>query len=375
MKRITYLALLVALAYVLTGCATSGPFRCGAASGAYQRGVIGGGETGAYVVVARGGVSFDALRTARAYRLEHSTVGGLSVMTGALTAREAEELIDQPWVLLVERAVPMHILDLSWGQDRVDAREGLDGSYLPVGSGSGADVCVVDTGVDTDHPEFAGRLADCYASIGGRCEDGHGHGTHVAGTVLGSTYGIAEDVRLLACRALDDNGSGTSATVIECIRWCMEVAARTGRPTVINMSLGGAHSAALDTVVCEAVEQGVMVAVAAGNDGRAACESSPARVDLAFTVGATNDEDERAYFSNRGECVDVFAPGLDIRSAWRGGGYDVISGTSMASPHVAGALAVCAVAGCDVLARATPDVLSGVGPGSPNRLLYIGGEP
>jgi subtilisin family serine protease len=237
---------------------------------------------------------------------------------------------------------------------------------------------VLDTGLDLDHPEFEGRVGEGFSSRGGVPEDDNGHGTHVAGTVGGTTFGIAKAVTLHPVKVLT-GGSGSDSDVIRGIDFVTQHANANGWPAVANMSLGGGVSPALDRAVCESIASGVSYAVAAGNDNEDACDSSPARVAQALGTGATNRTDGRAFFSNHGRCVDVFAPGRDIVSAARGGGSRTLSGTSMASPHVAGVSALCLarnpgtgpdeVRSC-LLDVATEGRLSGIGAGSPDLLLY-----
>jgi subtilisin family serine protease len=270
-------------------------------------------------------------------------------------------------------------IDATWGLDRSDQRDlPLDGEYSPGATGAGVHVYVLDTGLDLDHAEYAERLGEGFASRGGVPEDDNGHGTHVAGTVGGTTFGIAKAVTLHPVKVLT-NGTGSDSDVIRGIDFVTQHVIANGWPAAANMSLGGGVSPALDRAVCASIAAGVSYAVAAGNDNEDACDSSPARVAQALGTGATNRNDARAFFSNRGPCVDVFAPGQDIVSAARGGGSRTLSGTSMASPHVAGVSALCLarnpgsspadVRAC-VLEVATEDRLSGIGAGSPDLLLY-----
>jgi subtilisin family serine protease len=227
----------------------------------------------------------------------------------------------------------------SWGLDRVDALDTpLDDKYSWTNSGTGSIVYVIDTGVYSAHGDFNGRVVSGYTAIadGRGTEDCHGHGTHVAGTVAGRNYGVAKTATVVAVRVLDCAGSGYSSGVVAGINWV--TANHPGGPAVINMSLGGGANSAIDAAVNDAVNAGIVVVVAAGNSAADACSYSPARVPAAITIGATDIRDARASYSNFGSCVDMWAPGTQITSAWISGSSatNTISGTSMASPHVAG---------------------------------------
>ena len=271
---------------------------------------------------------------------------------------------------------------LSWGQDAIDARSGLDNNYAPKGDGAGVRVCVIDTGI-TPHIEFEDRLSDdCHTEFNS-CQDGHGHGTHVAGTVGGQTWGVAEKVTLHACKALSDQGSGSTDQVIACVDWCIGLKVKYGDPVVINMSLGGPPDPPLDDSLCRAHAAGVPAALAAGNDsGQSACGGSPGRVRQQLTVMASTKGDSLASFSNDGPCTDLVAPGQDIRSAKPGGSFQDMSGTSMASPHVAAVLAICLGrepdlgVGCidRILVEATADRIARVPDDSPNVFPFVGVE-
>jgi len=238
-----------------------------------------------------------------------------------------------------------------WGLDRISKREvDLDGNYkYESTSGSGVDAYIVDTGININHQDFAGRAIWGANFVDSTNTDCNGHGTHVAGTVGGTKYGVAKKSTLIAVKVLNCAGSGTNAGVISGVQWTVTSKNSRKRPSVANMSLGGGKSTALDNAVNSAVSSGVTFAVAAGNDNSDACNYSPAAAANAISVGATGIEDDvsnqvdsRAYFSNYGSCVDVFAPGLMIESDWIGTKNNeilTISGTSMATPHVAGIIA------------------------------------
>jgi subtilisin family serine protease len=202
----------------------------------------------------------------------------------------------------------------TWGLDRIDQRNRpLNGTFVYTYAGSGVRAYVIDTGIRTTHSQFGTRAAVSYDALGGNGQDCNGHGTHVAGTIGGSTYGVAKSVQLRAVRVLNCSGSGTNSGVIAGVDW---VRANHIKPAVANMSLGGGASSALDTAVNNAINAGVTFVVAAGNSNANACNYSPARVGAAITVGSTTSGDVRSSFSNYGSCVDIFAPGSSITSAW-----------------------------------------------------------
>jgi subtilisin family serine protease len=235
---------------------------------------------------------------------------------------------------------------VTWGLDRIDQRSRpLSNSFTYTATGAGVTAYIVDTGIRYSHNELSGRAAPGFDAFGGNGSDCHGHGTHVAGTVGGESYGVAKDVGLVAVRVLNCSGSGSTAGVIAGVDW-VTGHHQAGAPAVANMSLGGGASNALDTAVRNSIADGVTYAVAAGNGnagGRQqdACKSSPARVSEALTIGATDSSDRKASWSNYGPCVDWFAPGVSITSAWHTSdtATSTISGTSMATPHTAGVAA------------------------------------
>ncbi|QCX78875.1 Extracellular serine proteinase precursor [Streptomyces sp. YIM 121038] len=273
----------------------------------------------------------------------------------------------------------------SWGLDRIDQRNlPLDQKYTyPDKAGEGATVYIIDTGVRKSHQDFGGRAADGYDAVDNDnvAQDGHGHGTHVAGTVGGIAHGVAKKAKIVGVRVLNNQGSGTTAQVVAGIDW---VTRNATKPAVANMSLGGPADSALDTAVRNSIAAGITYAVAAGNETTNANTRSPARVTEAITVGATTNTDAKASYSNFGTVLDLFAPGSNITSTWNTSdtATNTISGTSMASPHVAGAAALYvaenptatpAQVSQALVSAATPNVVGSPGTGSPNRLLYVGG--
>ncbi|MBB3090245.1 S8 family peptidase [Nocardioides albus] len=269
----------------------------------------------------------------------------------------------------------------TWGLNRIDQRNlPLNSNYHYDYTGSGVKAYILDTGIRSGHADFGGRVTSGYTAIGSSTEDENGHGTHVAGTVGGSTYGVAKGVTLVPVRVLDAAGSGTTAGVIAGVNWV--TSNHTSGPAVANMSLGGGVSTTLDSAVSSSIADGVTYAVAAGNDsGANACNGSPSRVAAALTVGSTTNSDARSSFSNIGSCLDLFAPGSSITSAWHTSNTatNTISGTSMATPHVAGVAALYLQANPSasassvasaIVSNATTGVVTSPGTGSPNRLLY-----
>jgi serine protease len=269
----------------------------------------------------------------------------------------------------------------TWGLDRIDQRDlPLNSTYVYDTTASNVNTYIIDTGVLGSHTQFSGRMIGGYTAIsdGNGTNDCNGHGTHVAGTVAGSTHGVAKGARISPIRVLGCNGSGTNSGVIAGMDW---VTANHVKPAVANMSLGGGASQATDDAVTRMHNAGVTVVVAAGNDNSNACNYSPARAPVAITVGSTQNNDARSSFSNFGTCLDIFAPGTNITSAWHTGtsATNTISGTSMASPHVAGVAALYLANNPSatptqvtnaLINNSTANKVTSAGTGSPNRLLY-----
>ncbi|MCP9999182.1 S8 family peptidase [Streptomyces werraensis] len=271
----------------------------------------------------------------------------------------------------------------SWGLDRIDQQDTAgDGTYTyPDQAGEGVTAYVIDTGVRITHEDFEGRARHGYDAVDNddSADDGNGHGTHVAATIAGADHGVAKKAEVVAVRVLDDNGSGTTEQVVAGIDWVTE---NHEGPSVANMSLGGAADPALDAAVQKAIASGITFAVAAGNESADAGQGSPARVPEALTVASSTQDDAQSDFSNFGGSVDLYAPGSDITSAWNDSdtGTRTISGTSMASPHVAGAAAVHLAGHPDAdpaaVAKAltdgaTADVIGNPSTGTPNKLLKV----
>jgi subtilisin family serine protease len=265
----------------------------------------------------------------------------------------------------------------TWGLDRIDERTlPLSGSYTYSRNGAGVRVYIIDSGIRTSHSDFGGRAAAVFDAFGGNGQDCNGHGTHVAGTVGGSKYGVAKGVTLRSVRVLDCNGSGSWSGIIAGINW---VANNHIKPAVANLSIQGGYNASVNTAVTNMINRGVFAAVAAGNANQNACNFSPASAPGTLTVAASDRNDIKGSFSNYGGCVDVYAPGVSITSAWSNGGTNTINGTSMASPHAAGLAALYKATYGDVssstivswiINNATTNVIKSNPSGTPNRLLY-----
>jgi len=361
--------------------------RLAASAPYYSKGAS--GIDGDYIVVFKDGVS-DALAKADEKIRRHAGRGkytyadaikgfAATLSPGAVAALQADPdvaYIEQDGIMTASTTQS----GATWGIDRIDQRaRPLSGTYTYTSTGAGVTAYIIDTGIQTSHPQFGGRAAVAYDALGGNGQDCNGHGTHVAGTVGSATYGVAKGVSLRAVRVLDCNGSGSTSGVIAGMNW---VASHHVAKSVANMSLGGGYSSSTNTAANSLASSGVFLAVAAGNSAADACNSSPSSAANTTTVAASTSTDARASYSNYGGCVDLYAPGSSITSTWLNGGTNTISGTSMATPHVTGVGALYKATYGDasyatirswLTSNATASVITGNVSGTPNRLLYKAG--
>jgi subtilisin family serine protease len=344
-----------------------------------------------YIVVFKDGVQTASTMTAKyGGQVKATWSDALNGYSATMSERQAKRLAADPAVAYVEqdqvfRLSVDQLNPPSWGLNRIDQRTlPLDNLYRhnPTGT-ENVTAYIIDTGIRITHTNFGGRATWGTNTTGdGNNTDCNGHGTHVAGTVGGSTFGVAKNVRLVAVKVLTCSGSGSTTGVVSGINFVTQRHA-AGQPAVSNMSLGGGASTAIDNAVRASITDGVSYAIASGNSNTNACNFSPARVTQALTVNASTQTDARASFSNIGTCTDLFAPGQGITSAWSTSNtaQNTISGTSMATPHVAGAVALYlarnpsaspAAVHSAIIAASTPNRITNAGTGSPNRLLFTG---
>lgn len=321
--------------------------------------------------------------TRRGGQLKHVYTSALRGFAATLSEQAVEELRHDPRVTMIEQDQVVTIdatqSGATWGIDRVDQRSlPLSGTYTYTNTASNVRVYVIDTGILTGHTEFGGRASNVYDAFGGNGQDCNGHGTHVSGTVGGAKYGIAKSVMLRGVRVFQCSGSSATSTIIAGIDW---VRLNHIKPAVANLSLGGGYSSSMNTAVVNLANSGVFVAVAAGNSNADACNTSPASATSVMTVASSTSSDAKSSFSNWGTCVDLYAPGSSITSAWYTSttATNTISGTSMATPHVAGVAALYKGTYGDasqstinswLINNSTTGKITGNVSGTPNRLLY-----
>jgi subtilisin family serine protease len=382
--RSTRPALYVLSLLALAACADASSPVAGATADAAPllNAATGRGIPGEYIVVLREGADPRSVAAVAGVSPRHVYTAALNGFSARLNDGQLNALRHSPKVEYVEQDQEVRATAAPWNLDRIDQRNlPLNGVYNPIGlPGTGVRAYVIDTGIYTAHTQFGGRATNVFDATGGNGADCNGHGTHVAGIIGATAYGVANQVRLHGVRVLGCTGSGTTSGVIAGVDW---VRVNRVNPAVANMSVGGGFSSALNTAVNNLANSGVFVSVGAGGDAGNACNVSPASAASAMTVAATTSTDARASYTNYGSCVDIYAPGSSIISTWYTGtsATNTISGTSMAAPHAAGVAARykatygnAATATIDtwIKNRATLNVITGNPTGTPNRLLYIG---
>ncbi|HET8640739.1 MAG TPA: S8 family peptidase [Pseudonocardiaceae bacterium] len=336
---------------------------------------------GHYIVTVADGVAGSAIASALSVRPTYVYTAALNGFAAQLTNGQVNALQRNPNIVRIEEDGVVHATATQtnppWGLDRIDQRNlPLSATYTYNRTGAGVNAYIIDTGIQANHPQFGTRARSVYDALGGTGADCNGHGTHVAGTIGGSTYGVAKAANLRGVRVLNCSGSGTWAQVISGMDW---VTANHVKPAVANMSLGGGLNSSVNAAATRMANAGVFTAVAAGNSNANACSFSPASASNVTTVAASDRTDLRASFSNYGSCVEVYAPGVAVLSSWINSGTNTISGTSMASPHVAGVGVLYKSNFGDVASstlntwiinNATTGVIRSNPTGTPNRLLF-----
>jgi len=339
---------------------------------------------GSYIVTVRTGETPKDVAKEEGVRTRHVYSKVMKGFAAKLTPEQLSDLRSNDSVAAIEEDQKITVsgtqYNAPWGLDRIDQRNRpLDGSYGFSRNGSGVTAYIIDTGIDTSHSDFGGRARNVFDAFGSNGRDCQGHGTHVAGTVGGNTYGVAKGVALRGVRVLNCEGSGSTSGIVAGFDW---VRANAVKPAVANASLGGGYSSALNNAASNLANSGVHLSVAAGNENQDACNVSPASATGPISVAASDSSDRKASFSNYGSCTDVYAPGVQITSTRMGGGSTALSGTSMASPHVAGVAALLKATYGDASSsainnwltdNATPSVISGNYSGTPNKLLFKAG--
>ena len=365
----------------LAACSDQSPVSARAPEAAPLLQAGAGGIEGSYIVVVNEGADPRSVAAVAGVSPRYVYTAALNGFAAELNQGQLNALRHNPSVEYVEQdgvaQASVTQSGATWGIDRIDQRSRpLSGTYTYNTTASNVYAYVIDTGIYTSHSNFGGRAANVYDAFGGNGSDCNGHGTHVAGTIGSATYGVAKGVRLRGVRVLDCNGSGSWSGIIAGIDW---VRLNRTNPAVANLSLGGGYNSSVNTAVTNLANSGVFVAVAAGNSNANACNYSPASASAVTTVASSTSSDAKSSFSNYGSCVDVYAPGSSILSTYNNGGTATLSGTSMASPHVAGVGALYkagntgasqATVDSWIKTNSTANVITGNPTGTPNRLLY-----
>ncbi|MET9479537.1 S8 family peptidase [Streptomyces sp. NPDC006638] len=393
-RRIATAIATAATVAAIIGAGTALPAQAAPAEGRVLHAGSADAVSGSYIVTLKKTAGFSARATEGKQliagyggKVTRTYTSALNGYAASLSGTEAARLAADPAVESVEQDQKVYATatqtNAPWGLDRIDqANLPLNGTYTyPDSAGGNTTVYVLDTGVRITHQQIAGRASYGYDFVDNdaTAQDGYGHGTHVATTVAGTTYGVAKKAKIVAVRVLGNDGSGTTAGVIAGVDW---ITANHVASSVANVSLGGGASTTLDNAVKNSIASGVTYSIAAGNAGAPAANYSPARVPTALTVGATTRTDARASYSNYGASVDLFAPGSAITAGWNSSDTATYTGdgTSFAAPHVAGAAAVYltnhpgaspATVAAALVNGATSNVLTGIGTGSPNKLLKL----
>jgi len=363
-------------ALALAACADQDPTAVRQSTPAPVLRASSGGIDGSYIVVVKEGGDPRSVAAVAGVDPNFVYTAALNGFAAELNDGQLNALQHNPNVEYIEEdgeaTISTTQSGATWGLDRIDQRNRpLSGTYTYTTTASNVTAYIIDTGLQPNHPQFGGRAAMVYGSA-----DCNGHGTHVAGTIGSSTYGVAKGVKLRGVRVLGCNGSGTYSAIIAGIDW---VRLNAVKPAVANMSLGGGFSSSVNTAATNLANSGVFLAVAAGNENQNACNVSPASASGTLTVAASTSTDAKASYSNWGGCVDVYAPGSSITSTWLNSGTNTISGTSMASPHAAGVAALYKGTFGDassstvvswIINNSTANVITGNVTGTPNRLLY-----
>jgi subtilisin family serine protease len=341
----------------------------------------GRGVQGEYIVVLKDGADARAVAAQAGASPRFVYTSALNGFSAALNEGQLTALRHNPHVDYVEQdqvgGIAVTQSPVTWGLDRIDQRpNALNNAYTYNTTAGAVRAYVIDSGLQANHPQFGTRAQNVYDYTGGSGADCNGHGTHVAGTIASTTYGVAKAVLLRGVRVVDCNGYGTTSVVTAAIDW---VRANHLKPAVANMSLSYPYSAAVNTASTNLVNAGVYTAVASGNANADACNYSPASATGTLSTNAVDRYGARATFSNWGACTDIYAPGVAVTSTWINGGTNTISGTSMASPHVAGVAALYKATYGDltsstitswILNNASTGYVTGNPAGTPNRVLY-----